>query len=81
MYLAYVEKLAKDKTAGKYLLVCQDSFDRTINAKGLKAKNYRETVRGFSTMMTKKINPREFGSTVEQKLLEGCKKKSAKLKK
>ena len=33
MDLAYVDKLAKDNTGVKYLLVRQDLIDRTVDAK------------------------------------------------
>ena len=33
MDLAYVDKLAKEKNGVKYVLVHQDLFDRTVNAK------------------------------------------------
>ena len=36
MDLAYVDKLAKENNGVKYLLVRQDLFDRTVNAKGMK---------------------------------------------
>ena len=51
--LAYVDKLAKDSNGVKYLLVRQDLFDRTVDAKEMKTKDSRETVRAFSTMITK----------------------------
>ena len=54
MDLAYVDKLAKDKNGVKYLLVRQDLFDRTVDAKGMKTKDSKETVRAFLTMITKK---------------------------
>ena len=54
MELAYVDKLAKDNNGVKYLLVLQDLFDRTADAKGLKTKDSKETVRTFSKMITKK---------------------------
>ena len=54
MDLAYVDKLAKDKSGVKYLLVRQDLFDRTSDAKGMKTKGSKETVRAFLTMITKK---------------------------
>ena len=56
MDLAYVDKLAKDNNGLKYLLVRQDLFDRTVDAKGIKTKDSTETVRVFLTMITKKIN-------------------------
>ena len=39
MDLAYVDKLAKENNGVKYLLVGQDLFDRTVNAKGMKTKD------------------------------------------
>ena len=39
MDLAYVDKLAKKKNGVKYLLVRQDLFDRTVDAKGMKTKD------------------------------------------
>ena len=38
MDLAYVDKLAKENNGVKYLLVRQDLYDRTLNAKGMKKK-------------------------------------------
>ena len=40
MDLAYVDKLAKENNGVKYLLVRQDLFDRTVNAKGMKTKRF-----------------------------------------
>ena len=54
MDLADVDKLAKKNNGVKYLLVRQDLFDRTVNAKGMKTKDSQETVKVFSTMITKK---------------------------
>ena len=54
MDLAYVDKLAKKNNGVKYLLVRQDFFDRTVNAKGLKTKDSQETVKAFSSLITKK---------------------------
>ena len=59
MDLAYVDKLAKDKNGVKYLLVRQDRFDRTVDVKGMKSKDSKETVRAFSTMITKKNRPKK----------------------
>ena len=39
MNLAYVDKLAKDNNGVKYLLVRQDLFVRTVDAKGMKTKD------------------------------------------
>ena len=59
MDIAYVDKLAKDNNGVKYLLVRQDLFDRTVDAKGMKTKDSEETVKSFSKMITKKIRPKE----------------------
>ena len=60
MNLAYVDNIAKDITGVKYLLVRQDLFDRTVDAKGVKTKDSKETVRAFLTMITKKNHPKKF---------------------
>ena len=54
MDLAYVDKLAKKNNSVKYLLVRQDLFVRTVNAKGMKTKESQETVKAFSSMITKR---------------------------
>ena len=57
--LAYVDKLANDNNGAKYLLVGQDLFDRTVDAKGMKSKDSKETVRAFLSMITKKNRPKK----------------------
>ena len=59
MELAYVDKLARDNNGVGYLLVRQDLFDRTVDAKGMKTKDSKETVRAFLTMITKKNRPKK----------------------
>ena len=59
MDLAYVDKLAKEINGVKYLLVRQDLFDRTVNAKGMKTKDSQETVKAFSSMITKRKRPKK----------------------
>ena len=59
MDLAYADKLAKENNGVKYLLVRQDLFDRTVNAKGMKTKDSRETVKAFSSMITKSNRPKK----------------------
>ena len=59
MDLAYVDKLAKENNGVIYLLVRQDLFDRTINAKGLKTKDSEETVKAFSSMSKKRNRPKK----------------------
>ena len=56
---AYVDKLAKENNGVKYLLVRQDLFDRTVNAKEMKTKDSQETVKAFSSMITKKTRPKK----------------------
>ena len=57
MHLAYLDKLAKDKNGVKYLLVRQDLFDRSVDAKGMKTKDSNETVKTFSKMIIKENRP------------------------
>ena len=59
MDLAYAAKLAKDNNGVKYLLVRQDMFDRTLDAKGMKTKDSKETVKTFSEMITKRSRPKK----------------------
>ena len=73
MDLAYVDKLAKENNGEKYLLVHQDLFDRTVNAKGMKTKDSRETLKAFSSLITKRNRPKKFGLTKESNLLERLK--------
>ena len=47
MDFAYLDKLAKENNGVKCLLVRQDLFDRTVNAKGMKTKDSQETVKAF----------------------------------
>ena len=57
--MAYVDKRVKDNNGVKYLLVRQDLFDRTVDAKGMKTKDLEETVRAFLTMITKMNRPKK----------------------
>ena len=73
MDLAYVDKLAKDNNGVKYLLVRQDQFDRTVDAKGMKTKDSKETVRAFLLCFQNRVDPKKFGLTREQNFLESLK--------
>ena len=73
MDLAYVDQLAKENYGVKFLLVRQDLFDRTVNAKGMKTKDSQGTVKAFSSMITKKNRPKIFGLTGGLNLLERLK--------
>ena len=68
------DKLAKISNGVKYLLVRQDLFARTIDAKKMKTKDSEETVRAILTVITKKLDPRKVELTREQNLLESVKK-------
>ena len=59
MDLAYVDKLSKENNGVKYLLVRQDLSDRTVNAKGMKTKDSQETVKAFSSIITKRNRPKK----------------------
>ena len=59
MDFAYVDKLANENNGVKYLLVRQDLFDRTVNVKRMKTKDSRETVKAFSSMITKRSRPKK----------------------
>ena len=59
MDLAYVDKLAKENNGVKYLLVREDLLDRTVNAKGMRTKDSQETVKTFSSMITKRSRPKK----------------------
>ena len=54
MDVAYVDKLAEDNNGVKCLLVRQDLFDGTVDAKGMKIFDSEETVRASLTMILKK---------------------------
>ena len=73
MDIAYVDKLAKENNGVKYLLVRQDLFDRTVNAKGMKTKDSQETVKAFSSINSIRNRPKKFGLTREPNLLEHLK--------
>ena len=74
MDLAYVDELAKDNNGKKYLLVRQDLFDRTVDAKGMKSKDSKETVRAFLTMITKKTRPKKIWVDKGTEFAGECKK-------
>ena len=54
---AYVDRLTNDNKGEKYRLGRQDRFDRTVDAKGMKTEDSKETVRAILTMITKKNQP------------------------
>ena len=57
MDFVFVDELAKKLIAVKYSLVHQDFYDRPVDAKGMKIKDSKETVRAFSTIIMKKKHP------------------------
>ena len=54
MELAYVDKLAKKNNGVKSLPVRRDLFDRAVKAKRMKTKDSQETVKTFSSLITKR---------------------------
>ena len=79
MDLANTDKLAKDNKGVKHQTVRQYLFDRTADAKRMKTKNSKKTVRAVLTMITLKNHPKKIGSTGEPNLLRSL-QNSAKLK-
>ena len=79
MDLAFVGKLFKDNNGLKYLLVRQDLFDGTIEAKGVKTKVSKARVfltfrRVFLTLITKnERRPKRIWFDNEQNLQERLK--------
>ena len=69
MDLVFVGKVAKENNGVKYFLVRQGS-DRTVDAKGMKTKDSKETLKAVSTMITETFVPRKFELTKRQSLLE-----------
>ena len=59
MHLAYVDKLAKENNGVEHLLVRQDLFDRSVNAKGMKTKDSQETVKAFLSVITRRNRPKK----------------------
>ena len=54
-----LDKLEIENNGEKYLLVRQNLFDRTVNAKGTETKGSQETVKSFSTTSTKRNRPKK----------------------
>ena len=50
--------MAKENTCVKYLLDRQDLFDRTVIANGMKTNDSQETVKAFSSKITKRNRPK-----------------------
>ena len=79
MDLAYIDKEAKDNNGVQCLLVRQVLFDRTADAKGMKTKDSKETVRAVLTLITKENRSEKNWIGMRTKLPETL-KKCAKLK-
>ena len=74
MDLACVDKLAKDNNGVKYLLVRQDLFDRTVDAKGMKKKIPRKLFVHFWLWLQKKNPPKKSWVDRGTELAGECKK-------
>ena len=59
MGLAFVDKLARDNNRVEYLIVRQGMFDRTMDARGMKTKDSKETLKAFSKKITKRKRPKK----------------------
>ena len=69
------DKLAKNKTGVEFSLVCQDLFDKTVDAEGMNTKAFKETVRAFlNSDYNKESNEKNFGLTKEQNVFENFEK-------
>ena len=77
--MAFVDQLFKKNNGVEYLIVCQNLFVRTVNAKGKKTKDSKEKFRAFLTMITKKDQPKKIAVDKGTKCAGEC-KKYAKLK-
>ena len=73
MDMAYVDELAKDGNGVMCLLVRQDLFDRTVDAKGMKTKDSKETSCIFDYDYKKESTQKKFGLTREQSLMASLK--------
>ena len=60
MNLAYVHKLANNNNGIKYLLVRQDVFDTTVDAKRLKTKRFQRNGSCIFDKDYKKNQPKKF---------------------
>ena len=80
MDLASLDKLAKDHKRVKYLVVGQDLFDRTVDAKGEKQRTATKLLEQFQIGLQKRIDPRNFGLTQVQSFLESFKNFAAQQK-
>ena len=60
MNLAYVDKLAEDNNGVKYLLVRQDLFDRTVDAKSKKNKSFQGKRFVHFCLRLQKNRPKKF---------------------
>ena len=61
MDFAYVDELAKENNGVKNLLVPQELFDRTVDAKVIKTRNSKEKVFVFLTMIKKGSTQKNLG--------------------
>ena len=59
MNLAHADKLARDNNGKMFLLVRQDQFDRSVDAKRMKTKIFREPLPEFLNKTTERIEPKK----------------------
>ena len=70
MDLAHVDNLGKDKKGVSYLLVRQDLYNGTVNAKRMKTKDSKKLVRSYLTMSTKRNRTKKIWVDEGTNLLE-----------
>ena len=66
--------VAKDNRGIKYLLVRQGGFDKTIDVRGLKRKDFKEALRAFAQIITKRKRPQKVWVDKRKELVGELKK-------
>ena len=77
MYLAHVDKLAKENGAIKYILVSVDIFSRFVRVQPFKDKTAKSTKQAFIKMLTTEVQPKKIwvdeGTEFEASFRSYCK--------
>ena len=66
--------VAKDNRGIKYLLVRQGGFDKTIDVRGLKRKDFKEALRAFAQIITGRKRPQKIWVDKRKELVGELKK-------
>ena len=62
--------MGNENNGGMFILVRKDFFDRTLNTNGMRTKGSQETVKAFSSMITKRNRPKKIWVDEGPNLLE-----------